>query len=218
MPYSQKSPEVTLSDYYETDSKVRFIRHGWYVLHTSQIGDGPTMATGPGGSLVMPDLQLFDLVKGRKSRLVDVKAKRGAYVYQKDGVVCTGMDYAEWEDFLRINSTGVPVDLAFIHLHHPLRSSPEIAPKLYWQTVDVLAQRDPMTFPHPRFRGGGIVWDVNDFQLLGDLPNPPQEIIEASDAIKRNLRVWEQPPKLRRPRTRPDPRQFKMMFPEEDRR
>jgi hypothetical protein len=167
------------------------------------------MVEGPDGKVIMPDLQLFDLVKGRQSRLVEVKAKRGAYRYQKLQIDCTGVDLRKWEAYRRMTDSGVPVDLAVIHLHSPLRFSPDIAPKLLCQEVEILDQRGPMIFDDGHFPGGAAVWNVNDFDLLGDLPNPPPHILEALRAIGCNLRVWEKPP-MRRPRARPriitDPR------------
>lgn len=203
MTYDGRAPEAILADYCEHSVAGRCIRGGWYVLHTSEIGEGATMVEGRDGKVIMPDLQLFDLIKGRKSRLVEVKAKGGAYRYQKRQIDCTGFDWHKWEAYRRMNASGVPVDIALIHLHWPLRFSPEIAPKLLWQTVETLEQRDPMRFDDPRFPSGAVVWDVNAFDVLGDLPNPPPHIVEALGAIKRNLRIWEKPPKLRRPRKVP---------------
>jgi hypothetical protein len=218
MAYARHSPEVMLGDYYEHDVAHRAIGHGWYVLHTSEVGDGATVVEGPDGKVIMPDLQLLDLVRGRRSRFVEVKAKRGAYTYQKQRIDCTGIDWPKWEAYCRIDSSGVPVDLALIHLHWPLRYSPEIAPKLLWQTVATLKQRGPMRFDAPQFPRGAAVWDVGAFDLLGDLPNPPPHIMEAMQSIRCNLRVWEKPPKLRRPRERPgtinDPRQH-IFWPDE---
>lgn len=203
MAYVKQSPEALLSDWTEHEVAARAMGHGWHVLHTSEIGQGATMVEGPDGKVIMPDLQLFDLIKRRQSRLVEVKAKQGAYTFQKTRINCTGIDRPKWEAYLRMNNAGVPVDLALIHMHWPVRTSPEIAPKLLWQTVETLARSNPMPNTHPSFPRGGVVWDVADFELLGDLPNPPQHIIEALQSIKRNLRVWETPPRLRRPRAVP---------------
>ena len=121
----------------------------------------------------------------------------------KQQIDCTGMDWPDWEACCRIDGSGVPVDLALVHLHWPLRSSPGITPKLLWQTVEVLRGRKPMRFDSEAFPRGAVVWDVRDFQELGDLPNPPQPIIEAAQALGARLRIWEKPPSLRRPRHRP---------------
>lgn len=167
------------------------------------------MVEGPDGKVIMPDLQLFDLIRGRKSRLVEVKAKAGAYRFNKRQIDCTGTDLHKWEAYRRMAESGVPVDLAVIHLHWPLRSSPEIAPKLLWQEVAILDRKGPMLFDAPRFPSGAAVWNVADFELLGDLPDPPTHVLEALGAIRRNFRVWEKPP-MRLPRARPriinDPR------------
>jgi hypothetical protein len=204
MTYVRQSPEAVLSQWTEQEVMRRAMHHGWHVLHTADVGQGATMVTGPDGNkVIMPDLQLFDLIKGRRSRLVEVKAHRGAYRYQKLQIDCTGFDWHKWEAYRRINAGGVPVDVALIHLHWPLRFSPEIAPKLLWQTVDELTARGPMRFRHPRFPTDAAVWKVEDFQLLGDLPNPPPHIIEAAQAIGADLRIWEKPPSLHRPRQRP---------------
>ena len=219
MAYDRHSPEAILSDWSEREIAHRAINHGWFVLHTSEVGQGATMVEGPKGKVIMPDLQLFDLVRGRQSRLVEVKAKRGAYTYQKLKIDCTGTDLHKWEAYRKMIASGVPVDLALIHLHWPLRSSPNIAPKLLWQTVEVLDQCGPMLFDDPRFPRGAAVWDVNDFDLLGDLPNPPPHVVAALQAIQCNLRTWEKPP-LRRPRNRPrvinDPRQH-ILWPPDNR-
>lgn len=199
MAYDRHSPEAILGHWCEHEVARRAKQHGWYILHTSEVGDGATMVSGPDGKVIMPDLQLFDLIRGRKSRLVEVKAKRGAYKYQKLQIDCTGIDCPKWDDYLRINDSGVPVDLALIHLHWPLRSSPDLTPKLLWQTVEALNQSSPMSFDDPQFPHGAVVWDVNAFELLGDLPNPPQRVMEALGSIKHKLRVWEKPPRLRKP-------------------
>jgi hypothetical protein len=181
------------------------MHHGWHVLHTSEIGDGATMVSGPDGHrVVMPDLQLFDLIRGRKSRLLQVKAKRGAYRYMKDQIDCTGMDWPDWQACCQINGSGVPVDLALVHLHWPLRSSPDIAPKLLWQTVEILREREPMRFEAEAFPRGAVVWAVEAFDVLGDLPNPPEDIIAIAQAMGARFRIWEKPPSLRRPRQRPE--------------
>ena len=204
MGYERRSPEATLGAWYEHDTARRAMHHGWHVLHTAEIGEGASMVIGPDGNkVVMPDLQLFDLIRGRRSRLVEVKAKRGAFTYQKAQIDCTGIDAPVWDAYCRMNDAGVPVDLALVHLYWPLRSSPEMAPKLLWQTVDVLRERGPMPFDAPKFPRGGIAWDVNAFDVLGDLPNPPSHILEAAQSIVARLRVWEKPPSLRRPRQRP---------------
>lgn len=203
MAYDERSAEVMLGNWCENEVARRSISHGWHVLHTSKVGNGATMVQGPDGKVVMPDLQLFDLINGRKSRLVEVKAKSGAYEYKKLGIDCTGIDDPLWESYLRIDQSGVPVDLALIHLHQPYRSSPEIVPTLLWQTVKRLADCEPMRFNHPRFRDGAVVWNIEAFDILGYLPNPPAEIIEAAESIKRHLRIWEKPPQLRRPRVVP---------------
>lgn len=203
MGYQRQSPHAIVGLWAEQDVARRAKHHGWHVLHTAEIGDGATMVEGPDGRVVMPDLQLFDLIRGRQSRLVQVKAKRGAYRYMKQQIDCTGMDWPDWEACCRIDGSGVPVDLALVHLHWPLRSSPEIAPKLLWQTVAVLREREPMRFDAEAFPRGAVVWDVQAFEELGDLPNPPQHIIEAAQALGARLRIWERPPSLRRPRHRP---------------
>lgn len=203
MGYERSSPQAIVGLWAEQDVARRAKHHGWHVLHTAEIGDGATMVEGPDGKVVMPDLQLFDLIRGRQSRLVQVKAKRGAYRYMKQQVDCTGMDWPDWEACCRIDGSGVPVDLALVHLHWPLRSSPEIAPKLLWQTVEVLRGREPMRFDSEAFPRGAVVWDVRDFEELGDLPNPPQPIIDAAQTLGARLRIWEKPPSLRRPRHRP---------------
>jgi hypothetical protein len=203
MAHDPNSPEVILSDWYERDVAERARRHGWYVLHTAAIGEGATMVEGPDGArLPMPDLQLFDLIRGRKSRLVEVKVKRGAYIFQITGIARTGIDWPKWEFYRRINAGGVPVDLAFIHLHWPLRTS-QLAPKLLWQSLDALSKRGPVRFNSPRFPGGAAVWDVRDFDVLGDLPNPPAHILAALQACRWTPRIWETPPKLRPPRSMP---------------
>ena len=204
MGYVRQSPEAIIGDWAEHDVASRAMHHGWHVLHTSEIGDGATMVEGPGGKVVMPDLQLFDLIRGRKSRLVEVKAKRGAYRYMKQQIDCSGVDWPNWEAYCRMNDAGVPVDLALVHLRWPLRSSPEIAPKLLWQTVDVLREHKPMRFEAEAFPQGAAVWDVKVFDVLGDLPNPPPHIIEAAKQMGARLRVWEKPPSLRRPKQRPE--------------
>jgi hypothetical protein len=203
--YDVRSAEALLGEWCEREVAQRAMRLGWHVLHTSTVGEGATMVTGPDGQkVVMPDIQLFDLIKGRRSRLVEVKAKAGAYFYGKLRINCTGTDYRKFEAYRRINDGGVPVDLAIVHLHWPLRSSPEIAPKLLWQTVEMLDEGGMMLFDDPHFRGGAAVWNVKQFDLLGDLPNPPSHIIEALQSIKRHLRVWEtNAPRLRRPRKVP---------------
>jgi len=203
MGYVRGSPQTLLGDWCEHNVAGRAMNHGWHVLHTSQVGEGATMVEGRDGKVVMPDLQLFDLISGRKSRLVQVKAKRGAYRYMKLQIDCTGMDWPDWEACCRINGSGVPVDLALVHLYWPLRSSPEMAPKLLWQTVDVLREREPMRFEDRAFPHGAAVWDVNAFDVLGDMPNPPDDIIAAVRAMGARLRIWEKPPSLRRPRQRP---------------
>ena len=203
MAYVRQSPEAILCQWAEHDVARRAMHHGWHVLHTSEVGDGATMVEGPGGKVVMPDLQLFDLIRGRKSRLVEVKAKRGAYRYQKEQLDCTGVDWPAWEAYDRMDQSGVPVDLALVHLRWPLRSSADIAPKLLWQTVAGLREPGPMRFDHAAFPHGAAVWDVRAFDVLGDLPNPPPHIIEAAEAMGARLRVWEEPPSLRRPRQRP---------------
>ncbi|HEY2617982.1 MAG TPA: hypothetical protein VGI78_11625 [Acetobacteraceae bacterium] len=151
----------------------------------------------------MPDLQFFDLTNGRGSRLVEVKAKRGAYRYQKQQIDCTGVDWPKWEAYCRLDES-VPVDLALVHLRWPLRSSAEITPKLLWQTVAALREPGPMRFEDAAFPEGAAVWDVCAFDVLGDLPNPPQHIIMAAQAMGARLRIWEKPPSLRRPRQRPE--------------
>lgn len=200
MAYVAGSPEVRVGDWYEDCAAEFFIGLGNHVLHTSRVGDGATMVRGPDGKVVMPDLQLFDLIKGQ-SRLVQVKAKRGAYSYKKLQIDCTGMDFPDWEACLRMNTGGVPVDLALVHLQWPVRlpTLSEITPKLLWQTVDVLAQRGPMRFENEQFPHGAAVWDVNDFEILGDLPNPPDDILAELAAIKCKFRKWEVPPRLRSP-------------------
>lgn len=203
MGYQRRSPEAVWSQWTEHDVARRSMHHGWHVLHTSEIGDGATMVEGPDGKVVMPDLQLFDLIRGRQSRLVEVKAKRGAFTYQKLQIDCTGVDWPNWEAYCRLDDSGVPVDLAVVHMHWPLRSSPEIAPKLLWQTVSVLRERNPMRFESPKFPRGGVVWDVEAFDVLGDMPNPPAHIMEQAQSIGANFRVWEKPPSLRRPKQRP---------------
>lgn len=203
MPYRAGSAEVMLGDWCEMVVAQWAIGLGYHVLHTAQIGDGATMVSGPDGKVVMPDLQLFDLMRGRDSRLVEVKAKRGAYPYRKGRVDCTGIDRHRWKDCVRINGSGVPVDLALIHLHWPLRESPEIEPKLLWQTVDALQECGTMEFENRRFPHGASVWDVNAFDLLGDLPNPPAHIIEALHSVECNFRVWERPAEPQRPRIVP---------------
>lgn len=201
MAYNRRSPEALLGDWAEQYVAERCMLHHWHVLHTSEVGDGATMVEGQDGKVVMPDLQLFDLIRGRRSRLVEVKAKTGAYRYNKAQIDCTGIDQSKWEHYLRIAAGGVPVDLAIIHLRQPLRSSTDIAPVLLWQTVKVLQERNPMTFDEPF---AGIVWDVRAFQVLGFLPNPPDDILGALGAIKRNLRIWETPPRLKRPAEVPE--------------
>ena len=203
MTYARQSPQAILGLWAEQDVARRAMHHGWHVLHTSELGDGATMVEGRDGKVVMPDLQLFDLINGRKSRLVQVKAKRGAYRYMKRQIDCTGMDWPDWEACCRLNGSGVPVDLALVHLHWPRRSSPEIAPKLLWQTVEVLREQEPMRFESEAFRHGAAVWDVSAFDVLGDMPNPPAHIVAAAEALGARLRVWETPPSLRRPRQRP---------------
>ena len=220
MAYAKRSPEAIFGDHYEHATAQRYISHGWFVLHTSEVGRGATMVEGPTGKVIMPDLQIFDLVNQRQSRLVEVKAKRGAYPYHKLQIDCTGVDWPKWEAYCRLNDSGVPVDLAIIHLHWPLRFSPEIAPKLLCQSIDVLKQCGPMRLDNcAQFPRGGAVWDVRDFELLGDLPDPPQHILDLLRAIKCNFRVWEKPP-LRWPSQRPrsgiilDPRQ-RFLWPRE---
>jgi len=203
MPYVRLSPEAILGGWAESTAARWCMGQGWHVLHTAEIGTGATMVIGPDGNkVIMPDLQLFDLIRGRKSRLVEVKAKRGAYRYNKLQIDCTGIDRPKWEAHRRINDAGVPVDLAIIHLHWPLRSSPQLAPKLFWQTMDALGQ--PMTFDNARFPHGAAVWEMSAFDFLGDLPTPPPHIVTAIQAIDRNFRIWEKPAtKIRRPRKVP---------------
>jgi hypothetical protein len=201
MGYVRQSPQAIVGDWAEHEVAGRAMHHGWYVLHTSEIGEGATMVEGRDGKVVMPDLQLFDLINGRRSRLVQVKAKRGAYRYMKQQIDCTGMDWPDYEACCRINRSGVPVDLALVPLYWPLRSSPEIAPKLLWQTVDALGE--PMRFEAEAFPRGAAVWDVAAFDVLGDMPNPPERIVAEVQALGARMRVWEKPPSLRRPRQRP---------------
>jgi hypothetical protein len=206
MAYDKNSAEARLGAWCESFVADLAIKNRWYVLHTSQTGRGATMVTGPNGKkIVMPDLQLLDPVRRRESRFVEVKAKSGAYTFHKKKIICTGIDLLKWKEYRKINSSGVPVDLAFVHLHWPLRSSPEIRPTLLWQTVERLNQLDPMLFEDPQFPGGAIVWNVAHFQLLGNFPNPPPDIIEALQTMagKCNLRIWEKPPRPRRPREMP---------------
>ena len=203
MVYDKQSPEAALGAWAEKFVIDRAHSRNWYVLHTAEIGEGATMVSGPDGrKVVMPDLQLLDLVSGRHTRFVEVKVKRGAYLYQVGKVARTGIDYALWEHYWRINGSGVPVDLALVHLRWPLRHS-EIAPKLLWQTVESLAQCGPIHFDSPGFKGGAAVWDVEDFQMLGSLELPPPDILELMKGIKVNLRAWEAAPKLRLPRDVP---------------
>jgi hypothetical protein len=203
MTYVRQSPQAIVGAWAEREVAQRAIRHGWYVLHTSEVGSGATMVEGRDGKIVMPDLQLFDVIRGRRSRLVQVKAKRGAYRYMKLQINCSGMDAHDWEACRRINDAGVPVDLALVHLYWPLRSSSEIAPKLLWQTVDVLRKAGPMQFDNGAFPHGAVVWDVAVFELLGDMPNPPEALIAEVAALGARLRIWEKPPRLRRPRLYP---------------
>ena len=203
MGYVRQSPEAILGEWAEHDVARRAKHHGWYVLHTSEIGDGATMVEGPDGKIVMPDLQLFDLIRGRKSRLVEVKAKRGAYRYMKRQVDCTGIDWPRWEGYDRMDRSGVSVDLALVHLRWPLRSSPDIAPKLLWQTAARLREAGPMRFQAEAFPEGAAVWDVTAFDVLGDMPSPPAHIIEAAESLGARLRIWEKPPSLHRPKHRP---------------
>lgn len=206
MPYNRHSPEALIGHWCEWTIAQRAIANGWHVLHTSEVGSGATMVTGPdGGKVIMPDLQLLDLLKGRATRFVEVKFKTGAYCYQILQIDCTGIDLPKWEAYCRISDSGVPVDLALVHLRWPLRSSLEIAPKLLWQTVNELRQRRPMpNTDRGAFPRGGVVWDINDFELLGDIPPPPPEILEMWQQKHHNMRVWEKPAKpLRRPRVVP---------------
>lgn len=211
MAYKKESPQSIFGEYYEPVVGKWLMTLGWYVMHTAQVGDGATMITGADGKEVMPDLNIYDLKTGRKPRAVQVKAKRGAYEYRKDKIVCTGCDWPDWEACCKINDSGMPVDFAFIHIYHPLRSSPDIRPQLLMQTVDVLRTVrhkngvvGPMRIPPcEEFPRGGAVWDVDVFDVLGDLPAPPAYIFEALQANGYNMRPWEKPPKLRMPRIVP---------------
>ena len=66
MGYERQSPQAIVGLWAEQDVARRAKHHGWHVLHTAEIGDGATMVEGPDGKVVMPDLQLFDLISGRQ--------------------------------------------------------------------------------------------------------------------------------------------------------
>lgn len=212
MAYDDKSPEALLGKWGEGVLVNLAISRGWHVVQQSTIGRTATMVLGPNGKLIQLDILLLDLLNGRKPRLLDVKTKRGAYCYKKLNVNCTGIDKRHWEHYQEINE-GIPVDIGFIHLHWPLRDSPDIIPTVLWQTISVLQQRHTMSNCDPCFQYGGVVWDVSDFENLGTLAYPPQHIIDVCKEIKCNLRQWEtgKLPRLRRPKTIPG-EQYRLIF------
>lgn len=197
MAYDRTSPQALLGDWAEAVVIARAIAAGWHVLHDANVGPGATMVQGRSGKVVMPDLQLLDLAHNRGTRFVEVKAKRGAYRWQKGQCDCTGIDRVRYEHYQRLTASGIPVDLAIIHMHQPLRFSSLIEPSLLWQTIAVLADRNPMSLVHGDL--DLIVWDVRAFICRGNLPNPPPDIVAALRAIHANLRIWEREPKLRDP-------------------
>jgi hypothetical protein len=229
MPYDRYSPYTLVGAWAEGVIRARAIAAGWWVLHTSEAaGPGATMVEGPDGKVVMPDLQLFDLYRGRGTRFVEVKAKQGAYRWQKDRLDCTGVDWPNWLAYNRLNDSGVPVDLALIHLRWPMRWD-SLRPKLLWQTVDALKLTrydtklnglivGPMHVEQcEEFPRGLAAWSQDDFINRGDLDLPPQHIIDALAEHKVNLHAWEANPdkgRLLRPRTAP--RQFDLFAKRDD--
>lgn len=178
---------------------------GWFVIHVSDVGPRAAMAEGFYDKIILPDLQLLDIDTVRYSRFVEVKAKpTGAYKFQKTGQWCTGTDLHKYLAYLKINSAGIPVDIAIIHLKHR-KPDIEYKPYLLWAPIADLPQ--PMTFPDPnRPQNELVVWDVSDgagpFQHLGYL-DVPQDILGDAALINRRIHPWDQPPRLRQPRDLP---------------
>lgn len=202
---SQAALLKRLTDWSEGYVRERAIARGWHVIRVSDVGERAALAEGRDGKIILPDLQLLDVNSVRVARFVEVKAKpAGAYKFQQTGQYCTGFDLHKLVAYRRIRESGIPVDIALIHLKHH-KEDAEYNPYLLWAKIEDLPT--PMTFEDPNHIGNQLaVWDVTDgvgpFQFLGHLIVPP-DIIETASAIKRKIYVWDKPPRLRLPRDHP---------------
>lgn len=193
MAFDKDSPEARLGRLGEIAVKRWALSQGWLVLDASTMGTGATTFHCAGGKVIALD-QLH--LRQGVSRWVDIKAKLGPVLFQKEHVLRHGIDLRPWRHYLEIwRQSGSDAFLAIVELRrHRVESGYD--PRLLMQSLARLqevAHVDPK--PTESFSSGGIFWDRGDFEDCGMI----EMTVTAIPETQQHLHPWEGLSKLGSP-------------------
>lgn len=131
---------------------------------------GPRLQT-PGGSLIAPDLLVFNLEHGT-ILWVEAKHKTAFSWYRASGQWTTGIDLRHYEDYCHVDDvTPWPVWLFFLHQGGYAKDNPEAeSPSgLYGNLLSHLRQHEHHRSEEFNNGRGGVFWEISALRYLASI-------------------------------------------------